>query len=272
MKSCSSTMRRPIAAMNCWVIWRTTDPRLTIIQLRRNFGQTTGAGGGFRCGQRQSHHRDGRRSAACAGGHSRAAGEDRRRLRYRERMAEGGGWTNALTPQAALPDCELDDGRGASGMDLRDFGTTFKGLPGRCFCATLICTANCTASFPHWQASTARAKLRKCRFRIRCVPPADHTMGLAGPFRVPVRHYHHPLPAEVHDAGRCISLGRWASQDRPSAEPCWDGWACEKDIFCGWTLSMYMAPLVVAGAPAPAQRTDDVFHRVDWRIADADVF
>ena len=68
-----------------------TDAHLKVVRLRRNFGQTAALSAGFHEAQGNVDHRHGRRSAACSGGHPRAARKNRRRLRHRQRMAQEAG-------------------------------------------------------------------------------------------------------------------------------------------------------------------------------------
>jgi hypothetical protein len=63
----------------------------------------------------------------------------------------------------------------ASGVELRDFGTTFKAYRAEVL-KDVTCTANCTASFRRWPASTARAS-PKCR-SATCRAPGDSHYGL----------------------------------------------------------------------------------------------
>ena len=101
-----------------------TDERLKVIRLRRNFGQTAALSAGF-------HEAEGDVIIAMDGDLQHAPEdipallrEDRRRLRYRQRLAQGadGQRDHAQDPVAHR---QLADGEG-SGVELRDFGTTFK--------------------------------------------------------------------------------------------------------------------------------------------------
>ena len=152
-----------------------TDPHLKVIRLRRNFGQTAALSAGF-------HEARGTVIIIAMDGDLQHAPEDIPRSLLR-RIDEGydiaSGWRkervdNAITRKIPSRIANWLMSK-ASGVDLRDFGTTFKAYRAEVLRkTTCTSTVSCIASFPRSPASTARASA-KCRFRIRHGPAENRT-------------------------------------------------------------------------------------------------
>ena len=100
------------------------DSRVTVVKLRRNFGQTAGLAAGFDHAARRVHHRHGRRSAARSQRHSAVPGKGR------EGYDIVSGWRknridNYLMRRIPSRIANWMMAK-ISGVDIHDFGTTFK--------------------------------------------------------------------------------------------------------------------------------------------------
>ena len=146
-----------------------TDPRLKVIRLRRNFGQTAALAAGFDESQGNI--------VISLDGDLQHAPEDIPALL--EKIDEGydiaSGWRknrldNAVTRKIPSRIANWLMAK-ASNVELRDFGTTFKAYRAEIL-KDVNLTASCTASFPRWRRSTARAS-PKCPSATCRAPAAD---------------------------------------------------------------------------------------------------
>ena len=149
------------------------DGHLTVIRLRRNFGQTAALSAGF-------HEAQGEIVIAMDGDLQHAP-EDIPALL--EKVEQGydiaSGWRQHRVDNALLRKIPSRIANWlmakASGVELRDFGTTFKA-----YRAEVLSTANCTASFRRWPVSMARASPR-FPSATPCARPAIPTMAWGAP-------------------------------------------------------------------------------------------
>ncbi len=86
-----------------------TDSRLKVVRLRRNFGQTAALSAGFHEAQGDVVISLDGESAARSRRHPGAAGQDRGRVRYRQRLAKASGRSSRA--KASVPYCKLAYGQ-----------------------------------------------------------------------------------------------------------------------------------------------------------------
>jgi glycosyltransferase involved in cell wall biosynthesis len=155
-----------------------TDPRLKVIRLRRNFGQTAALAAGFDEAQGTV--------IISLDGDLQHAPEDIPALL--EKIDEGydiaSGWRknrldNAVTRKIPSRIANWLMAR-VSHVELRDFGTTFKAYRAEVL-KDVISTASCIVSSPRWPRSTELAS-PKCPSAIFPGRAADRTTAWAAPF------------------------------------------------------------------------------------------
>ena len=244
-----------------------TDPRLKVIRLRRNFGQTAALAAGFDEAQGNV--------IISLDGDLQHAPEDIPALL--EKIEEGydiaSGWRknrldNAVTRKIPSRIANWLMAK-ASHVDLRDFGTTFKA-----YRAEILKDVNLYGELHRFiPALAAFYGARIAEVPIRNHAARQRRVALrAGP-DVPrdVRYLHDLVPAEIFHAADAF-LRKVGLDQRGSRRVDPDRVSAVEKMWTGSDIIQEHGPLMLLGRARAGHRRDSVLHRTAGRSADANLF